>query len=304
MASRARLPGLVLLLGLGACAARPDVDGQRMHARVVHQVEAGPRIPGTPGHAAVHAWLIAELKRLGARVESQDFTDSAAGRALQLRNVIARFGAGKKRPLVLCAHWDTRPWCDHDPDSTAWNEPLPGANDGASGVAVLLEIAELMSRRAPPRPVELVFFDGEDQGPTTRPEEYCLGSKAYAASLSTRAAEDRPIAAILFDMVGDRSLEIFPEVQSAKRAANVVSEVLEAARRTGGTSFRIEPHYELIDDHLALLDAGVPAVDVIDFDYPAWHTRADRPDQVSATSLAEVARVAAWIVYRSSLART
>jgi glutaminyl-peptide cyclotransferase len=290
-----------------ACAGRLDleVDGARAQARVVHQVGAGPRVPGTGAHARILDWLVSELVRLGGRVERQGFTDSTCGRPLALTNVIAHFGPESARrargasDILLCAHWDSRPQADEDPDPALARLPVPGANDGASGVAVLLEVAELMSRRPPKVAVDLVFFDGEDQGAAGAPGEFCLGARHYAASL---AGTGRPRAAFLFDMVGDRDLRIHPEMQSAERAANLVALVLEGARATGARAFQSEPLYAITDDHVPLLEAGVPAVDIIDFDYPAWHTHRDLPDQTSAASLAEVARVAAWLVYRSPLA--
>ncbi len=303
-----RLCALAALVAAPAsCAARLDVDGARAQARVERQVAAGPRIPGSPGHARVLEWLCGELARLGGRVERQAFVDSLLGRPLALTNVIARFPARGGRPaggmprIVLCAHWDSRPWSDQDPDPAHRADPVPGANDGGSGVAVLLEVAELMHRQAPPVTVDLVFFDGEDQGRAGDPQDFCLGAQHYAARL--KETGDLPTAAFLFDMVGDRDLEIHPEVQSSKRAANLVALVGDAARATGARHFKSDPRYAITDDHVPLLEAGVPAVDIIDFDYPAWHTHLDLPDRTSAASLAEVARVAAWIVYRSPLAR-
>lgn len=301
-----RIVGLAsaLAVGTAACADRLDpVDGARAHARVVRQVEAGPRVPGTPGHDTVRVWILSELKRLGGAVEERSWVDSTLGRPLPLHNLIGRFGPEQGPRIILCAHWDTRAVADRDPDPARRGEPVPGANDGGSGVAVLLEVAELMNRRPPPLGVDLVFFDGEDQGSEERPEHFCLGSRRFAAELASSAAP-KPIAAFLFDMVGDRDLNIHPEVQSARRASSLVNLVLEAARSTSAKGFRETPKYTLTDDHIPLLDAGVPAVDVIDFDYPAWHTTADLPDQVSAESLAEVSRVAAWLVYRSPLARS
>lgn len=295
---------LLATLGASACAGDlPPVDGARMLARVTRQVEAGPRIPGTPGHAAISAWIEGELARLGGRVTVQSFTDSSLGRPLALRNIVARFGPASGRPLVLCAHWDTRPVSDRDPDPARRADPVPGANDAGSGVAVLLEMAELMKRRPPRTPVDLVFFDGEDLGGAAAPDEFCLGSREYARRLPPAGDPARPRAAFLFDMVGDRDLGIWPEVNSARRAANLVEIVLDAARATGASHFHSEPRYALTDDHVPLLDAGLPAVDIIDFDYEAWHTHRDLPDRVSAESLAEVARVAGWIVYRSPLSR-
>ena len=304
MARALRLIALAALLAApGACAARFEVDGARAQARVERQVAAGARVPGSPAHARILEWLTGELTRLGGRVERQTFADYSPGRPPALTNVIARFGArapGGPR-MVLCAHWDSRPWADQDPDPARRGQPVPGANDGASGVAVLLEVAELMCRRPPPLAVDLVFFDGEDQGRADDPGGFCLGARHYAARL--KETGERPLAAFLFDMVGDRDLEIHPEVQSSERAANLVALVLEGARATGARHFRSDPRYAITDDHIPLLEAGVPAVDIIDFDYPAWHTHRDLPDQTSAESLAEVARVAAWIVYRSPLSR-
>jgi len=284
-----------------ACAGNPRfaVDGERALARVKHQVDAGPRIPGTPGHAAVRDWIASELTRLGARVERQSFVDSTLAHPLPLINVIGHFGTAGRRRIVLAAHYDTRPWCDMDPDPAHRDDPLPGANDAGSGVAVLLEVAELMAKRPPPVAVDLVFFDGEDQGRETHAGEYSLGAKGYAH----RLGDDKPTAAFVFDMVGDRDLDIYPELRSAEHATNIVAMVREAARATGARGFRDSPAQPITDDHVPLLDAGVPAADIIDFNYEAWHTHRDLPDQVSAASLAEVARVAAWLVYASPIAR-
>ena len=305
---------VVVLVVPAGCTARLEVDGVRAQANVVFQVAAGARVPGSAAHARILEWLDGELTRLGGRVERQAFTDSSLGRALALTNIIARFGpasaqgawgAGAGRAnaqgIVLCAHWDSRAWADQDPDQAFRVLPVPGANDGASGVAVLLEVAELMSRRPPPLPVDLVFFDGEDQGRANEPQGFCLGARHYARQLGT--AGKKPLAAFLFDMVGDRNLEIHPEMQSSERAANLVALVLEGARATGAHQFKPDPRYSIMDDHIPLLDAGVPAVDIIDFDYPDWHTHRDLPDQTSPASLAAVSRVAAWVVYRSPLTR-
>ena len=294
------VPLFVVLAAGASCAAQPGVNGERALARVVTQVEAGPRVPGRDGHRRIGEWLAAECTRLGARVETDAWTDSSLGHPLALRNVIARYGPAAGRRIALVAHWDTRPFSDEDPDPAHRLEPVPGANDGGSGVAVLLEVAECLHHRAPRVPVELVFVDGEDQGEATRPRDYCLGAARYAA---TRDASTRPAAAFVFDMVGDRDLGIWAEGESSRRAANLVALVMAAARATGGRNFHESVRYTLTDDHIPLLDAGIPAVDIIDFDYATWHTHRDLPDQVSAASLAEVARVALWLVERSPLAR-
>jgi glutaminyl-peptide cyclotransferase len=293
------------LVPLGGCGREvwSRVDGTRAQARVERQIGFGPRIPGTPAHAAFRQWLEAELTRLGGHVEEQTFTDTTLGRPVTVINVRARWaggsGAPAKRRIVLLAHYDSRAFADQDPDPARRHDPVPGANDGASGVAVLLEVAELMAVKPPALGVELVFLDAEDQGRADHGEEFSLGARGYAA----RLGGDRPVAAFLFDMVGDRDLGIYVERNSHDRAANLVDLVLDAAKATGGSHFHPDTRWTLVDDHLPLLEAGVPTVDIIDFDFPAWHTVSDLPDQTSAASLAEVARVAAWLVYDSPLAR-
>lgn len=300
-------PAVTLLLlalpaGAGCGTPVPGADPARLHARVVHQVAQGPRVPGTPGHAAVRDWIAAELERLGARVERQRFTDTTLGRPVELVNVVGRFdaagGAGAPR-VLMAAHYDTRPVSDMDPDPAKRALPIAGANDGGSGVAVLLEVAEMLSRRRAPVAVDLVFFDGEDLGIPSRPETYSLGSQGFAARLT----EPLPRAGFLFDMVGDRDLNIHPEGNSVQAAANLVALVQEGARAMGASGFREGVRHHVTDDHLPLIRAGLPTVNIIDFDYPAWHTQADTPDKVSGESLAQVARVAGWLLYSSPLAR-
>ena len=294
-------PALLLLVGSCSDAAGPD--GARALDRVKHQVAAGSRVSGTSGNAAVRDWIAGELTRLGGRVERQAFVDTVAGQAWPLTNVIGRFGPTSGRRIALYAHFDTRPWCDQDPDPAKQRTYCPGANDAGSGVAVLLEVAEQLHVRAPAVGVDLVFLDGEDFGRPSSPSEYCRGSRGYAKRLPPPGDPARPSAGFLFDLVGDRDLEIWDEANSAQRATNLVELVHEAAAATGAKHFKRGVRYTLIDDHVPLLDAGLPAVDIIDFDYDAWHTSRDLPDQVSAESLAEVSRVALWLVYRSALAR-
>jgi hypothetical protein len=294
---------LLPLALLASCSDAAGPDGARALERVKHQVQAGSRVSDTPGNAAVRDWIADELTRLGGSVQRQSFADTVAGRVWQLTNVIGHFGPAGRRRIALLAHFDTRPWCDEDPDSAQRHEYCPGANDAGSGVAVLLEVAEQMHLKPPAVGVDLVFLDGEDFGRTTAPSEYGRGSLGYSKRLPAKGDPARPVAGFLFDMVGDRDLEIWDEANSSQRATNLVDLVHEGAAATGARHFKSGVRYTLIDDHIPLLDAGMPAVDIIDFDYPAWHTSRDLPDQVSAESLAEVSRVAGWIVYKSALSR-
>jgi len=301
---RQSVPLLILLtLGVSSCQPAIEVDGARMQARIVEQVAMGPRISGTAGNERAREWIAEHLARTGGRVELQSFVDSTLGRRLPLTNVIGRFGPTTGRRILFCAHFDTRPFADQDPDPAKRGEPVPGANDAGSGVAVLLELAEMMQSRPPSVGVDLVFFDGEDLGRADQPQEFCLGSRGYAERLPPLGDPARPVAGFLFDMVGDADLDIRVEGHSQRRATNLVALVLEAARATGARSFHDEVGYTVTDDHVPLLDAGLPCVDLIDFDYPAWHTVSDTPERTSAESLAEVARVGGWLLYHSPLAR-
>ncbi len=295
---------VAMFMSVTSCSSTmPAVDGARAHARVEKQVAFGPRIAGTSGNFAAREWIAAEATRLGGRIERQTFDDTIGTRIVTLTNLIAHYGPTSGRRIALFAHFDTRPWSDQAADTADHAKPVPGANDAGSGVAVLLEVAEVMKKSQPKVGVDLVFLDGEDLGRPTEPDEYCRGSRGYALRLPPVGNDARPVAGFLFDMVGDADLGIWDEGNSAARATNLVELVHEAAEATDAKHFNDGIKYTLIDDHVPLLDAGLPAVDIIDFDYRAWHTPADLPDQVSAASLAEVSRVAVWIVLRSGLAR-
>src|SRR4030095_9942665 len=173
-------------------------------------------------------------------VREQRFADTTLGRPLEVINVIASWDAARPaggRRIVLGAHYDTRAVADQDPDPARRGEPVPGANDGGSGVAVLLEVAELLAKARAPVAVEMAFFDAEGQGTEGRPDDYCIGSRGYAARLP---AATRAVAAFVFDMVGDRDLAVYREGISDQRASNVTAMVFEGARAIGATSYRDE----------------------------------------------------------------
>ncbi|MCJ7749934.1 MAG: M28 family peptidase, partial [Armatimonadetes bacterium] len=172
-----------------------------------------------------------------------------------------------------------------DPDPANRSRPILGANDGASGVAVLLEIARVLKAHPPSQRVTIVLFDGEDYGPTAK--DMFLGSKHFARTFAGPKVE----WAVLLDMVGDRDLKIRPERFSVQGAPAVVDRIWSAAEKIGATAFVRNPGPAILDDHVFLLDRGIPCIDVIDFDYPHWHTLADTPDKCAPDSLAQVGRV-------------
>lgn len=289
--------------GAGAPADRPAFDGREALALVRKQVAFGPRVPGTPGHAAQLDWMLARLDTLADAVEADTFTHvTTAGDSLSLTNVLARFRPGEGRRIVLVAHWDTRPTSDRAADSTLRDVPVPGANDGGSGTAVLLELAELFAQQPPPVGVDLLLVDGEDYGPGT--EDMFLGAKRYAEGLPpvTATGAGRPIYGILLDMVGDADASFPAESYSVDLAPAVVSKIRAAARRVGHDD--LFPRWVgrgLYDDHIPLNDAGLPTANVIDFtfgpDNRYWHTPEDTPDKLSAETLEAVGEVVAELVY-------
>ncbi len=211
----------------------------------------------------------------------------STGDTLRLVNIIGNFNVGASKRILLAAHYDTRPVADMDPDPVNRLTPIIGANDGASGVAVLLEIARALGGAKPPVGVDIVFFDGEDYGEAGRPWDFCLGSAWFADNLKGY----RPAAAIIVDMVGDRDLKIPMEGYSSAASGRLVDELFGIAAKLGVEQFANEAGHTIIDDHLPFIRAGIDAVDLIDFDYPHWHTVADTPDKCSPASLEAVGRV-------------
>lgn len=288
---------LLLLSPLGGCGARnaPVFDPDSAFARLEEQVAIGPRHPGSPGHRAVQRYLVDRLRRSGAEVSLQPFEAvMSEGDTLRLINIIGNFNPGARRRVMLGAHYDTRPVADRDPDPGSRGTPIPGANDGASGVAVLLEIARLLGRREPPVGVDIVLFDGEDSGETGVAAGFCLGSTHFARNLKGY----RPFAAIVVDMIGDRDLDIPMEGYSRAAAPALLDELYEIAAELGYGQFRRERGPAIVDDHLPLIQAGLSAVDLIDFDYAWWHTLEDTPDKCDPRSLEAVGRVLVEFLWR------
>jgi Zn-dependent M28 family amino/carboxypeptidase len=276
--------------------AVPAFDANAAFALLRTQVEFGPRVPGTAPHARQLEWMTGLLRAHADTVVLQAFTHQAAGgKTLQLTNVIARFNANQQRRILLLTHWDTRPVADQDPDESRRLQPVPGANDGASGVAVLLQLAATLSTHAAPIGVDLLFTDGEDYGPG----DMYLGATYFAANAGTY----RPLYGILLDMVGDRN-PLFPiEGNSQELAPDVVQRVWGLAQEIGlGMMFPPNTGAWVTDDHLPLNRAGIPAINIIDFDYgPAngyWHTLDDDLQNVSPRGLGGVGTLLSELIYR------
>jgi hypothetical protein len=276
----------------------PEFDQARAWNDLIYQVNAGFRIPDTPTHRKVREWLVQQLSATSAVVTTQQFTHKLTGgrdTVLTMWNIVANFtGTGKapRERVLFAAHWDSRPISDQDPVEANRKLPIAGANDGASGVAVLLEMARQLSAHPSQRDVTIVLFDGEDYGPDL--PDMLLGADYYATHLPP---DNKPDWGILLDMIGDKNLQIYREPNSEHYAKAVDDRIFRAASDLGfiktatTTGFIDQPYkYYIDDDHLPLIKAGVPTADVIDFDYPPWHTQGDTPDKCSAESLGIVGK--------------
>ncbi len=274
-----------ITLLLSACTAQAAVtesfDGDRAYEDVQTQLRFGDRIPGSTGHQQTLEYIQAELKNAAWIVEIQDTTYQ--GHPVQ--NITAKRGDSTS-PIMIAAHYDTRMYADQDTDPNLRSQPVPGANDGASGVAVLLEMARVMP--ADQKDVWLVFFDTEDQG-HIQDWEWILGSQAYAENLTVT-----PQAVIVIDMIGDADLNLYREKSSDQI---LTDQIWQTAASLGySDQFINQEKYNMLDDHTPFLDRGIPAVDIIDFDYPYWHTTQDTADKVSPESLAVIGNtLLAWL---------
>jgi glutaminyl-peptide cyclotransferase len=255
-------------------------NGQRAFQDVAAQVSLGPRTPGSAAHTKAITYIQQELVKAGWKVQIQ----STEWLGFSVHNIIASRSEIAPR-IIVGAHYDSRLLADQD-SGPGRLQPVPGANDGASGVSILLELARTLP--ADTVPVWLVFFDAEDNGGLDN-RQWIMGSRAFVSSLTLI-----PQAAVIVDMVGDANLNIFEERNSDPV---LTAEIWAQAAALGfGRYFIATPKYDMIDDHTPFLEAGIPAVDIIDFDYPYWHTSADTIDKVSAQSLKAVGEtILGWI---------
>lgn len=288
-----RALGFVLIWCLLASSAQAmPFSGAAVFRDLEAQVAFGPRVPGTLAHDRCLTYLEAELRKTTPHVVREPFSVEDEGRTLSMTNLVATFRPGVGHAAMLAAHWDSRPRSEHDEHPEHRALPTPGADDGASGVAVLLEVARALRAAPPDSEVRLVCFDGEDWGTTIDTMFY--GARAYVR----RHRDSLPAWGVLLDMVGDRTLRIPREGFSSTQAPELTNRVFQTAKRMGyGTYFPDTLGPEIYDDHLPFLDQGVPFVDLIDFDYPYWHTIHDVPDACSPSSLAVVGNLVLAVLH-------
>jgi glutaminyl-peptide cyclotransferase len=286
----------------GRSGPRTAFSGEAALGYVREVMAFGPRVPGTEGHRRAGEWIAAEMRERADTVVLQEWTHrTAAGASLPMRNVLARFRPTATERVLYVTHWDTRPISESALDSAQRNTPVPGANDGGSGVGLFLALGDVLKRTPPAVGVDLLFVDGEDYGNFADHEDVFIGSTYFADNLP--AADYRPLFGVVWDMIADRDLQLYYEVNSFEQAPEVVARVWRTAQELGyGQYFIQQPKHRVEDDHIPLLRKGLRVIDVIDFDYGPdstrtyHHTPEDTIDKISAGSLQVVGDVATKLV--------
>jgi glutaminyl-peptide cyclotransferase len=314
---------LCLLLSLSGCdtvarfrGAQTPFSGDSAYAYAAAQVAFGPRYPGSPGHKAAGDWIVAQMRSRADSVEVQEWTHTTQdGKKLPMRNILARFRPAATQRVLYITHWDTRPTADNDRNLGAQQRPIVGANDGASGVGLFVALADAFTKTPPTVGVDLLFVDGEDWGAfedisdSTKNKDVIIGSQYF---VRTMPATYKPIFGVVWDMIGDKALNIKQEGHSLTGAPEVVSRVWATAKELGyGKQFLDESTTPITDDHVPFIRKGLRVIDVVDIDYcsdsttycagsPAnlHHTHGDTMEHVSARSLQIIGDIALTLVTR------
>ncbi|MFW9612952.1 MAG: M20 family metallopeptidase [Macellibacteroides fermentans] len=288
----------------------PAFDADSAWVFVENQVKFGPRVPNSEAHVACGNYLTSELKRFGAQVYEQEATLTAYnGTQLKAKNIIGSYNPENSKRVLLFAHWDSRPYADHDKDPANQMKPIDGADDGASGVGVLLEMARQFSIKSPEIGIDIIFFDAEDYGTPEFVKEYkentwCLGAQFWAKNPHVKGY--KADFGILLDMVGAKNASFFKEATSMRYAPQIVEEVWSTARDLGYGKFFINAEGGAItDDHqYVILGRNIPCIDIIYTDPesdngfgPHWHTQNDTMDNIDRETLKAVGQTVLQVVY-------
>ena len=293
---------IFLLASSIGCQTRiPVFNGNSAFTHLVAQCDFGPRNPGSVGHQKALDYFLNVLTTLADTVSTQSFTEimPRSKQKVEMHNIIAQFNPKAKKQIMISAHWDTRPWGDRSLSIMRKDQPILGANDGASGVAILLELAKVLHDNPQKIGVNLVLFDAEDFGSSGDSWSYCKGSQYFAKNLPITLPE----YAINLDMVGDANLEIYIERISYKQNPSLVLDLWGLAEELKLSGFKKMAYHSIFDDHVPLYElAGIPAVDIIDFDYPDektnyHHTYNDIVENCSPESLRQVGTLMVHHIY-------
>ncbi len=288
----------------GAAQVQGDrFDGQRAYEYLKQVCDIGPRVSGTEGMLKQQSLLLKHFQKLGGKAWLQKFSyrrHPLTKRRVRLANLIVEWRPEAEERILLCAHYDTRPYPDRDPNPNLLKAAFLGANDGGSGVAALMELGHHVDEMPAALGLDFVFFDAEELVYNDRTDKYFLGSTWFAEQYKRNPPPYRYQAGVLLDMVGDKDLSVFQETRSATMPSTrpIVKEVWSTAARLGVKEFIPSARYEVNDDHVPLNNiAKIPTINVIDFNYPDrwnrfWHTTQDTPARCSAESLGKVG----WVI--------
>ena len=292
----------------------PTFNADSAYAFTATQCAFGPRDMNSKGHDRCEKWIVAQFERYGCTVETQKAVlKGYDGTPLRSTNIIAHIHPKAKTRLLFCAHWDSRPWADNDPDSTQWRKPILAANDAASGVAVMLELARTIQQDGKLNTnvgIDFVCFDAEDWGTpqwSSQPDNestWALGAQYWASHYDVAV---KPRFGVLLDMVGGMGAQFYRELKSLEYAPDVVKKVWRAARQVGfGSFFLKQDGGGIIDDHVPVNElAGIPTIDIIPF-YPdcrqsnfgpTWHTMADNMANIDKQTLRAVGQTMVQVIY-------
>lgn len=287
-------------------AIQPAVsfDGSNAYNLVKKQCDFGPRVPGTPAHSKCALWLEQELKKsCDSTIVQEGNVTTFDGKKLNIKNLIGIINPSSKTRILLLSHWDCRPWADNDPDPSKHKEPVMGANDAASGVAVLLELARIMKEKKPSIGVDILLVDAEDWGEDNNEDSWALGTQYWAKNM--HAANYSPQFGILLDMVGAKGAKFSKELMSLQYAPSVVNEVWDIAQQSGfGSYFDNNAGGAITDDHIVVNEAGIKCIDIIDMRddgnsgfFDGWHTTGDTLDKIDPAVLKVVGQTVANVIY-------
>ena len=284
-----------------AQAAEVRFDADSAYSYIDRQVAFGPRVPGSQAHSECGDWLEQKVRTYADDVTVQRATLTAFDDTpLPMRNILARFNPGASDRTLLLAHWDSRPWADNDPDPANHSRPVDAANDGASGVGVLLEVARQLSLAGTDKGIDILFVDTEDYGSEGDDDSWALGTRYFAQN--PPIAGYRPARAVLLDMVGGEDCVFAREYFSQQYAPTLLDELWQTAGALGFDSLFVNAQGGAItDDHVELIKAGIPAIDIIGTDpqggfLPTWHTASDNMAHISRSTLAAVgATIMQWL---------
>lgn len=274
-------------------------SGSAAYGYAKAQVDFGPRVPGSPAAQRAGDWIIEQMRARADTVMVQTWTHTtASGKKLPMRNILARFRPELAERVLYVTHWDSRPISESASSDVERKMPVPGANDGASGVGLFVALGDVFRQQKPTVGVDLLFVDGEDYGEFGPPDvDVLIGSTYFASHLPS--PDYRPLYGVVWDMIGDSDLRIPYETHSFQRAPEVVARVWQTAADLGyGSIFVQESGGPVTDDHLPLLKAGLRVIDVIDLTYPPHHTPQDTMDKISVKSLGIIGDVATALVMR------